>query len=74
MALSAIGFADDILKTIGVALDNFHRVIRRTAIDEEMFEIGVFLVDDGKNGFFDELPLIEGRGDDRDFRPGTTVG
>ena len=55
-------------------LENFTRRVLRSAVDDDVLDVGIVLVEDGENRLFDELALTVGRRDDRDTGPWLAVG
>ena len=63
MALAALRFAHPVCQLLFVLSDNLNAVIRAAAVDDDVLKIRVTLLQDGEDGLFKELPLVEGGGD-----------
>src|SRR6516225_9050339 len=72
-ALPVILFAHNVVELIAVTFEHRTGLIGGTAVDHDIFEIRVALPKHRKNGFFNEPALIEGRGNNRDARPWSSI-
>ena len=68
VSLSGVGFAHPITQPIGIALDDAHALIGAAAIDHDVFEVRVALIEHRPQCFLQETTIVEVRGDDADFR------
>ena len=58
IGLTAIGFRDPPGKAVGIFFDDFHAAIIRSAIHNDIFDIGIILRQHRADGVFQELGLV----------------
>lgn len=73
MGLTPIGFADDLIDTIPVCVNDAQGSVCRSSVDEDVLEVWVVLVEHRAQGFFNVGALIERWGDDGDLGPGNAA-
>lgn len=66
IGLAAVGLAG-IGEAPLVFFQDLQGGITGAAIDHQVLEVGIALIQDGSNGGLDKIPLVERRGDDGDF-------
>ena len=60
-----VGFGDQARQKGPVFFEHFKGAVRRTAIDDDIFESGPILRNDASKGRFDRSDGVEANGDDR---------
>lgn len=73
-SLPAIGFGAPVREPGLVFFDSRNCAVGGAAVHHDIFEVRITLQQHRTDGFFDELALVEARGDDRDPRPGAAIG
>jgi hypothetical protein len=66
----AVGPLNQAADVLGVALENAWGIVGGTAIDDDVFEVGVVLTGDAEEGLFEKGCAVEVGCDDGDTGPG----
>ena len=69
LGLAAVGFDNQVIQAVAVAFENVDGAVGRCAIDDDVLEVGILLVEYGEQRLFDESCLVERWSDDADARP-----
>ena len=56
--LTPVGLGDPPGKPVGIALDDIQRAIGGSAIDDEVFQVGIILRQHRLDGLFEETSLV----------------
>ena len=72
IAMAGVGLADKMVQPVFVFLDDLHRAVGAAAIDHDIFEMRIILIQHRAQRVFDKSRLVEGRGDDGN--PGAAHG
>ena len=67
VGLPLVFLALPICQAIGVFLDNFKAAVAGAAIDDDVFNVRIVLLEHAAHGLLEEARLVEGGGDDADF-------
>ncbi len=71
--LPVVGVAPPPGNIIRVPFDDLDRAVVAATIDNDQFQVGVALVDDGTQGYLQEAPLVIGRNDHADTRSAVRI-
>lgn len=67
MGLTPVGFAHPVSQPAFILPDDFCRVIRTAAINDDVLQVGIVLIEHRQDGLLQVMSLVEGGGDDGDF-------
>lgn len=65
--LPLVGLGLPVRQPVGIFLDNLQAAIARAAIDDDVFQVGVILLEHRAQGLLEERRLVEGRRHDANF-------